>query len=100
MTTIPVKSNGSTILGIPIGENQFIQDCCVESVRSGDILCKQLAELDDIQSAMLLLRFCYIPRINHLARSVSPELLNPAADLHDFSIEDNIYHLDGVQFNG
>ena len=101
MTTIPVKCNGSTILGIPIGKDQFIQDCCVESARSGDNLCK----LDDIQSAMLLLRFCHIPRINHLARSVSPKLLKSAADLHDLqsrstftilmgcsSMDDTVWH--------
>ena len=105
MTTIPVNCNGSTILGIPIGKDQSIQDCCVESARSGDNLCKQLTELDDIQSAMLLLRFCHISRINHLARSVSPKLLKSAADLHDLqsrstftifmgcnSMDDTVWH--------
>ena len=33
---------------------------------------------------MLLLRYCHIPRINHLARSVLPDHIRPAADLHDF----------------
>ena len=54
---------------------------------------------------MLLLRFCHIPRINHIARSVTPELLKAAADLHDLqsrstcttllgcnSIDDTVWH--------
>ena len=104
-TTVPINYGGSTILGIPIGKVQFIQEYCVETAKSVDNLCKQLTELDDIQSAMLLLRFCHIPRINHLARSVTPELLKAAADLHDFqsrstfttllgcnSIDDTVWH--------
>ena len=60
-TTIPINYSGATVLGIPIGKVQFIQEYCVETAKSGDNLCKQLTELDDIQSAMLLLRFCHIP---------------------------------------
>lgn len=32
---------------------------------------------------MLLMRYCHIPRCNHLARTVSPSQLMPAATLHD-----------------
>ena len=37
-TTIPIIYSGSTILGIPIGIIQFIQECCVETAKSGDNL--------------------------------------------------------------
>ena len=58
-TTIPINYGGSTILSISIGKVQFIQEYSVETAKSGDNLCKQLTELDDIRSAMLLLRLSH-----------------------------------------
>ena len=84
MTTIPATNVGTRILGVPIGKPEFVEDACLESAKSGTDLCDKLRDLDDVQSAMLLLRYCHIPRINHLARSVLPDHIRPAANLHDF----------------
>ena len=91
-STISTNYCGSAILGIPIEKAQFIKHHCVMSATSGDNLCKQMTELQDIQSAMLLLTFCHILRINHLARSVIPDLLKSAADLHDFNRGQQLTH--------
>ena len=45
--------------------------------------CKQLVDLDNVQGAMLLLRYCHTIRLNHLARGVCPETLEPAVMIHD-----------------
>ena len=66
-TTIPISQDGTMILGIPIGNPRFIEKSSYESANAGNILCNKLTQLDDIQSAMLLLRFCHVPKINHLA---------------------------------
>ena len=56
---------------------------CVEISKSGQDRCTKLTELDDSQSALLLLGHCHVPRMNHLARSVVPSCLQPAAKIHD-----------------
>ena len=65
-TTIPISQDGTMTLGIPIGNPRFIEKSTYEPANAGNILCNKLTQLDDIQSAMLLLRFCHVPRINHL----------------------------------
>ena len=55
----------------------------MEIARSGQDLCNELVSLEDPQSGMLLLRHCHVSRMNHVARTVFPSLLNPAACLHD-----------------
>ena len=72
---IPVVIDGTEILGTPIGSPSYVESKCVEISKSGQDLCTKLTELDDSQSALLLLRHCHVPRINHLARSVVPSYL-------------------------
>ena len=83
ISSIPTTSTGTTILGVPIGCPSFIQSHCSSFADSGNLLCDQLVELEDPQSAMLLLRHCHVPRMTHLARSVAPKYLIEAASLHD-----------------
>ena len=80
---IQVISTGIRILGIPIGQQQYVSESCLDIVNSGQSLCAQISSLNDPQSGMLLLRFCYVTRINHLARSVYPTQLKPAARFHN-----------------
>ncbi len=82
-SSIPVTSDGTVILGTPIGRDDFIFASCDDTAKSGSQLCDKLVDLGDVQSAMLLLRYCHVPRLNHLARTVSPALLLPAARIHD-----------------
>ncbi|XP_062498931.1 uncharacterized protein LOC134176271 [Corticium candelabrum] len=67
ISSIPTTSTGTTILGVPIGCPSFIQSHCSSFADSGNLLCDQLVELEDPQSAMLLLRHCHVPRMTHLA---------------------------------
>lgn len=66
-----------------MGNQTFITQTCVKAAESGQNLCSRLAELNDPQSATLLLRHCHVPRVNYLARGVSPDLLYEATKIHN-----------------
>ena len=46
-------------------------------------MCSKLTSLDDPQCSFLLLRYCYVTRVNHLARTVPPSLFSSTAGIHD-----------------
>ena len=74
---------------------EYVSTVCCQYAESGKRLCDQLQELGEVQSAMLLLRFCHVPRLNHLARSTFPEWLQPAAEIHDKITRDKFSTLMG-----
>ena len=78
-----VVTSGIHILGSPIGHSDYIKKSSLEIARSGQDLCNELVSLEDPQSGMLLLRHCHVSRMNLVARTVFPSLLNPAPCLHD-----------------
>ena len=80
---VPVKFDGIAILRLPIGTTDFVSSYCSSFADSGNRLCDQLVALNDVQSAFLLLRYCHVPRLNHLARTVCPSLLSEAAEIHN-----------------
>ena len=83
---IPVRDEGMDILGTPVGTDSFVRAKCLDIVkREGDFLVK-LPLLDDVQSALLLLRYSAVPKITHLLRTVPPSLMSEAAELHDSMI--------------
>ena len=94
---LPVSHNGSIFLGTPVGTPAFISSSCLEFAQSGDLLCEELTNLDDIQSSILLLRFCHVPRLNHLARTVAPVFFENAAAAHDLQTRMAFTHLIGDQ---
>ncbi|XP_062500486.1 uncharacterized protein LOC134177725 [Corticium candelabrum] len=81
--SIPTSSFGITILGSPIGMDSFVSEACVNSAEGGCHLCNKLVSLNDLQSAMLLLRYCHVSRLISLLRTVSPRLVYLAAEAHD-----------------
>lgn len=80
---IAVSQHGIEIMRIPVGNKEFVRSCCAKTTQSDSDLCSKLAELDEWQFAMLLLRECHVPRLNFLARSVAPALLKDSAVVHD-----------------
>ena len=71
------------ILGTLMGQLDYVQEACLEIVKSGQTLCEQLTSLNDHKSWMLLLRYCHVSCINHLAKTVLPSQLLSVAILHD-----------------
>ena len=68
--------------------NRSMLESCLDIARSGQGLCDQLVSLNDPQSGMLLLRFCHVTRLNHLARAVCPAQLRSGAMFHDRPIKE------------
>ena len=71
------------MLGIPLGSSKFVTEACCSNAEKGDLLCNKLPDLNDVQSSMLLLRYCHVSRLNHLGRVIPPEMLHTAAAIHD-----------------
>ena len=70
---VSTTSEGIEVLGIPVGKKEYIQQICSQKAKEGNKLCSELRDLNDPQSSMLLLRHCHNPRMNFLARSVTPD---------------------------
>ena len=81
--SVPIVSSGVDILGVPIGNDSYVQSRCSKSAAAGEGLCSQLLNLNDPQSALLLLRYCHVPTLNHLARCVLRSVLHQACHIHD-----------------
>ena len=75
---ILIRADGIVVLGVPIGNRDYVSNTCSEFTERG----KQL-QLEDIQSAMLLLRYSHSHRLGHLLRTIPPDILWPAAFTHD-----------------
>ena len=90
---VRVSVLGTTILGTPIGQPRYVEAACSEFAKGGEDLCNQLLALEDTQSSMLLLRYCHIPRINHLGRTVAPSLIKSATRIHDSLSQSSFKHL-------
>ena len=81
--SVPIVSPGVDILGVPIGNDSNVQSRCSKSAAAGKGLCSQLLNLNDHLNALLLLRHCHVPTLNHLARCVPPPVLHQACHIHD-----------------
>ena len=92
---ILVSCEGALFLGSPFGSMSFVTSSCATIAQSKLSLCNQLTKLDDVQSAMLLLRCCYVPSLNHLARTVHPDLLVHASTIHDSRTKETSSYLLG-----
>ena len=82
ISLVRVASLGVDILGVPVGCDCYVKCRCSEIASSGEELRSQLGTLSGVQGAMLLLRFCHIPRMNYLARCVAPSFLVEASQIH------------------
>ena len=80
---LPRRSDGTVILGSPIGNEAFVSEKCLLFASQGKELCDKITTLEDPQCALLLLRHCHATRLNHLGRTISSTALHSAASLHD-----------------
>ena len=83
---IPVQKNGFVVLGTPIGSLSFVKDRCMKQVNTAKTFLSKLPYIDDTQSAMLILRYCGIPKISHLLRCVPPTVTAEATREFDVAI--------------
>ena len=77
---------GVKVLGTPLGSREYIERVSVETIEEKAQLLHFIPKLPSIQAGWLLLYFCAVPRINHLLRTVPPNMMRLAAAAHDTSI--------------
>ena len=90
-----MSNEGALFLGSPLGAASFVTSFCTTIAQSKISLCHQLTKLDYVQSAILLLRYCHVPSLNHLARTVQPDLLVPPSTIHDSKTKETFSELLG-----
>ena len=77
------QNEGIIVLGTPVSNSSFTSKVCTDFAQSGSLLCEELLQLGDTQSAMLLLRYCHAHCLCHLLRNIPPDELRPATIIHD-----------------
>jgi hypothetical protein len=77
---------GMKMLGVLIGDPEFVRDAMETLVTEKTAILSTLERLPDAQSQGLLLRFCANPRMVHWLRGVAPDQIAEAAATHDSAI--------------
>ena len=81
-------SDGIRVLGSPLGSEEYMSSFISSLLQDHQPLLSVLPLLGDNQVALLLLRYCCLPRIHHLLRTVSPYSIAISAltAIHDSNI--------------
>ena len=85
-TTLPPEDQGMTILGTPLGHEQFVRARLVTVSAKHDRLMSQIVGIPDLQCAWILLLYCAAARPNYILRGVHPTYTSNFAAHHDASI--------------
>ena len=96
---VPIKSDGVTILGTPIGHLSFVENSCRVQVNQVKLFLSQLPKINDLQKASIVLRYCGVPKISHLLRSVPPRVIDEAAKDFDHALLDILENIVGCKFS-
>ena len=77
-------TQGTSVLGVPIGTHVHTSDSLLRQVRALEPLMQQLSELPDAHVAFALLRACFgTCRVNYALRAMPPSTTSAAADAFD-----------------
>ena len=93
---VPFTSGGMQVLGCPIGSDSYVRQTCIDFTRRRLPFLQKLCCMKNLQSAMLLLRYCGVPTITHLLRSVTPRNVADAAKQHDGDIQSTFQAIVGL----
>jgi hypothetical protein len=87
--TVVQPDQGIKVVGAPVGADDWCKDWLLrkgEKVGESIDAIEKLGTHDhacSVQSALLLMRYCAVPRVNHLLRGCPPSLVEEMALLHD-----------------
>ena len=79
----PVGEQGITILGTPLGHPCFVRASLEGRLAEQGTLLRRIPEIQDTQSAWLLLLFCAAARATYVCRVVAPSAASSYAAAHD-----------------
>ena len=83
---LPPNQQGLRVLGVPIGQTEFVLDFLESKSREHATLFQRIPWVQDTQAAFLLLFMCGSTRANFWLRTVEPELTESFAERHDASV--------------
>ena len=83
---LPPNQQGLKVLGVPIGQPEFVLDFLEAKSREHATLFQRIPWVQDTQAAFLLLLMCGSTRANFWLRTVEPELTERFAERHDASV--------------
>ena len=84
--SLPVEQQGVTVLGSPVGHDEFIRVKLMKKVTEHQTLLERIPLVSDVQSAWLLLLCCAATRANYWLRTVRPDLTLQFATAHDHDV--------------
>jgi hypothetical protein len=94
---IPVRRDGITILGSPVGTAEFEEESCCEKVRQLNKLFFIKTEDEvAVQSRYVLLKDSVLPTLNHIWRTVPPWTRQQATTVFDNQVQEIMFHLLGA----
>ena len=83
---LPAEQQGLTVLGAPIGTEDYVQTFLHDTLRKHLPLLEQLPAIPDLQAAWLLLLYTASPRSNYLLRLLPPSQTAHFAQHHDLEV--------------
>ena len=87
------NSEGITVLGVPVGSDQYIARILREKLQLAVSLAEALPGIRCCQIAALLLRFCLIPKMIYWWRCVQPSLVSSIAREFDSVVEQALHNV-------
>ena len=96
-----IIDKAATVLGTPVGVDIAI----IQSILDNELAAHRSmfnilqSNLFTHQEAFLLLRYCTIPRLTHLMRTLRPQHLQQLATSFDQQVMDTVYHRLHLQYN-
>ena len=84
-------------MSAPVGSDIFIKEDCLRKVEGEKSLLSKLSLLQDAQIGALILRYCGVPKIMHLLRTVPPCLVDIAYVQHDEHIATTFEEIIGIK---
>jgi hypothetical protein len=94
---LPIRRDGITILGSPVGTAEFEEESCCEKVRQlNKLFFVQTEEEVPVQSRYILLKDSVLPTLNHIWRTVPPWTRQQAINIFDNQIREIMLHLLGA----
>ena len=86
MASLPAGQQGLKILGVPVGQPEFVQSFLERKSEEHSTLFERIPIVADPQAAWLLLLMCASTRANYWLRCVRPDLSGALAHRHDASV--------------
>lgn len=83
---VSLEKEAVVVLGVPLGDVSKVRALLEAKSKQLDKDLQRILWLGDMQTGLLLLSSCVVPRINHLLRTMPPSVLQPHAKRHDDSV--------------